>query len=275
MDLDFDSINAQLRDADPGEIVRWALSQGQPTIATTSFGKQCGGHAAPGQRGRQGSVPTVWVDTGYNLRDTYLVAERLMRELELNMHIYSPQMTSERRNAIMGGVPTIEDEELHAEFTRQVKLEPFDRALNELKPDIWLTGIRKEETEHRQGLDIVTLDGRGIIKVAPIFYWSDADVEAYMAQHELPTCRHYFDPTKVHDGGSAAYTRLLEFSLVCGEGRAPRCRGRREPIHGAWRQHPCRLRPVNGVRTLPPQPMHPISAGVLRGESLAPRNTPD
>ena len=31
------------------------------------------------------TVPVVWVDTGYNLRDTYLVAERLMRELELNM----------------------------------------------------------------------------------------------------------------------------------------------------------------------------------------------
>ena len=21
-----------------------------------------------------------------------------------------------------------------------------------------------------------------------------------MEQHQLPTCRHYFDPTKVHDG---------------------------------------------------------------------------
>ena len=199
MELDFDSINAQLRDAGPGEIVRWALSQGRPTISTTSFGKNAAVMLHLVSQVDK-SVPTIWVDTGYNLRDTYLVAEKLMRELELNMHIYSPSMTSERRNAIMGGVPTIEDEELHAEFTRQVKLEPFQRALNDLKPDIWLTGIRKEETEHRQGLDIVSMDGRGIIKVAPIFYWSEADVEAYMAEHQLPTCRHYFDPTKVHDG---------------------------------------------------------------------------
>jgi phosphoadenosine phosphosulfate reductase len=199
LDLDFDSINAQLRDADAADIVRWALSLGKPTINTTSFGRNAAAmlHLVSQQ---DTSIPTVWVDTGYNLRDTYLVAERLMRELDLNMHIYSPVMTAERRNAIMGGVPTIEDEAMHAEFTRQVKLEPFERALADLKPDIWLTGIRREETEHRQNLDVVTLDGRGIVKVAPIFYWTDADVAAYMARHDLPSCRHYFDPTKVHDG---------------------------------------------------------------------------
>lgn len=199
MVLDFDSINAQLRDAPPGDIVRWALSLNKPAINTTSFGRNAAVmlHLVSSI---DKSVPVVWVDTGYNLRDTYLVSERLIRDLDLYMHIYSPQMTSERRNAIMGGVPTIEDEALHEEFTRQVKLEPFERALAELKPEVWLTGIRREETEHRQNLDVVTLDGRGIIKVAPIFYWSEAEVEAYMQKHALPTCRHYFDPTKVHDG---------------------------------------------------------------------------
>ena len=199
MDLDFDSINAQLRDADPGEVVRWALSLGKRTINTTSFGRNAAVMLHLVSQVDK-SVPVVWVDTGYNLRDTYLVAERLIRDLDLNMHIYSPEVTSERRNAIMGGVPTIQDEALHEEFTRQVKLEPFARALGDLNPEVWLTGIRKEETEHRQGLDIVSMDARGIVKVAPIFYWSEEDVEAYMNAHQLPSCRHYFDPTKVHDG---------------------------------------------------------------------------
>jgi phosphoadenosine phosphosulfate reductase len=100
----------------------------------------------------------------------------------------------------MGGIPTPDEEERHAEFTRQVKLEPFEKALAELKPEIWLTGIRREETDHRKTLDVVSEDGRGIIKVAPIFYWSDDDIENYMTEHELPTCKHYFDPTKAWDG---------------------------------------------------------------------------
>lgn len=199
MDLDLDRVNASLRDASPAEIVRWALAQGKRTIATTSMGRNAAVmlHLVAAE---DKSLPTIWVDTGYNLRDTYVVAERLIRDLELDMHVYSPEMTSERRNAIMGGIPTVDEEERHQEFTRQVKLEPFARALAEFQPEIWLTGIRREETEHRKSLDIVSMDNRGILKVAPIFYWSEDQVEDYMEQHQLPTCRHYFDPTKVHDG---------------------------------------------------------------------------
>jgi phosphoadenosine phosphosulfate reductase len=199
VDLDLDKVNAELRDASPAAIVRWALAQGKRTIATTSMGRNAALmlHLVASE---DKSVPTIWVDTGYNLRDTYVVAERLIRDLELDMHVYSPQMTSERRNALMGGIPTVDEEERHQEFTRQVKLEPFARALGEFQPEIWLTGIRRDETEHRKSLDIVSLDNRGILKVAPVFYWSEDDVDDYMEQHELLTCRHYFDPTKVHDG---------------------------------------------------------------------------
>jgi phosphoadenosine phosphosulfate reductase len=199
VELDLDSVNATLRQADAQAIVRWALDLGRPTIATTSMGRNAAVMLHLVQQ-IDSSVPTIWVDTGYNLRDTYVVAERLIRDLALNIHVYSPQMTSERRNAIMGGIPTVDEAERHQEFTRQVKLEPFERALRDFKPEVWLTGIRQEETEHRQTLDIVSLDSRGIIKVAPLFYWSEDDVEAYMTKHGLPSCRHYFDPTKVHDG---------------------------------------------------------------------------
>ena len=167
LELDIQEANDKLRHAAPAEVVRWALDLDVPTIATTSMGRNAAvmlhlvSQVNP-------DLPTIWVDTGYNLRDTYIVAERLIKHLQLNIHVYSPLMTSERRNAIMGGIPTVDEEERHEEFTRQVKLEP--------------------------------LDNRGIIKVAPIFYWSDDEVEAYMEAHQLPTCRHYFDPTKVSDG---------------------------------------------------------------------------
>jgi phosphoadenosine phosphosulfate reductase len=199
MELDLDSVNASLRDASGIEVVQWALGLGGKTIATTSMGRNAAVMLHLVSQVDK-SLPTIWVDTGYNLRDTYVVAERLIRDLQVNIEVYSPQMTSERRNSIMGGIPTVDEEERHQDFTRQVKLEPFARALDDYQPEIWLTGIRREETEHRKGLDIVSMDNRGIIKVAPIFYWSEDQVEDYMEQFELPSCKHYFDPTKVHDG---------------------------------------------------------------------------
>lgn len=199
MELDLHDINASLRNASAARIVQWALGLGKKTIATTSFGRNAAVMLHVVSEIDR-SVPTIWVDTGYNLRDTYVVAERLMRDLDLNMHVYSPQMTSERRNAIMGGIPTVDEEVRHQQFTEQVKLQPFARALEDFSPEIWLTGIRREETEHRKSLDIVSADSRGIIKVAPMFYWSEDDVAAYMARFSLPSCKHYFDPTKVLDG---------------------------------------------------------------------------
>lgn len=197
--MDLNAVNQSLRNASPSEIIRWAVAQNKKIISTTSFGKNAAVMLHMAQAEAPG-LPVIWVDTGYNLRDTYVVAERLIKSLDLNMQIFSPQMTSERRNSIMGGIPTIEDIEQHEEFTRQVKLEPFNRAVEALQPEIWLTGIRQQETDHRKTLDIVSIDGRGIVKVAPIFYWDDDQVESYMNEHSLISCRHYFDPTKVHDG---------------------------------------------------------------------------
>ncbi len=198
-DLDLEAVNQQLAGASPAQIISWALGLAVPTVATTSFGKNAAAmlHALVDV---DPSVPVIWVDTGYNLRDTYIVAEKLIKRLALNIHVFSPEMTSERRNAIMGGIPTIEDEALHKDFTRQVKLDPFDRALSQFNPQVWLTGIRRDETEHRQSLDIVSWDGRGILKVAPFFEWSAEQLDSYMSEHELPSCRHYFDPTKVQEG---------------------------------------------------------------------------
>jgi phosphoadenosine phosphosulfate reductase len=197
MNLDLPKINADLRGRSAEEIVHWALGLGKPAFTSTSFSPNSAvmlhliSKIDP-------QVPIVWVDSGYNVPDAYQVAETLIERLNLNIHVYNPLMSAERRNALMGGIPHPDDNpELHTEFTRQVKLEPFQRALDELKPEVWLTGIRRDETEFRKSLDILSVDNRGLLRVAPLFYWSEQDVADYMRAHNLPTCQHYFDPTKV------------------------------------------------------------------------------
>lgn len=200
MSLDLDALNKQLRDKSPQEIVQWAAGLGKRVIATTSFAPNAAAmlHIITSV---EPDIPVVWIDSGYNVPDAYRTAEVIMDRLKPNMQIYIPQITAERRNAIMGGIPHPDDDpEVHEEFTRQVKLEPFDKALQDLQPEVWISGIRREETDFRKTLDILSWDNRGILKVAPIFYWSEQQVQDYMDEHDLPSCRHYFDPTKVEDG---------------------------------------------------------------------------
>ncbi|MCK5881820.1 MAG: phosphoadenosine phosphosulfate reductase family protein [Sinobacterium sp.] len=195
-ELDLAALNAELRDKTPQEIIQWALSLNKKSIMTTSFGFNSAvslhmiSRLAP-------TTPVVWIDSGYNVKDAYLVADKLTDDLGLNLQVFNPLISAERRNALMGGIPTIDDEHFD-EFTRQVKLEPFARALESLQPEIWITGIQRNETEYRKNLDILSIDDRGILKVAPIFHWDENQVDSYMAQYKLPNCKHYFDPTKVH-----------------------------------------------------------------------------
>ena len=200
MNMDLEKLNQQLKDLDPVEIVRWATGLDKPVIATTSFAPNAAAMLHVITQADD-TIPVVWVDSGYNVPDTYRVAEVIIDKLKPNMQIYIPQWTAERRNAIMGGIPHPDDDpEVHEEFTRQVKLEPFQKALDDLQPEVWVSGIRREETEFRKGLDILSIDNRGILKVAPFFYWSEEQVQDYMDTNALPSCRHYFDPTKVEDG---------------------------------------------------------------------------
>lgn len=195
MDVDLEQANAELENKHPREIVEWAIGLGGKAIVTTNFGPYeavilhlCV-QAKP-------DIPVVWVDSGYGTRKTYLFAEKLIADLNLHMHVYNPLMSAARRDALMG-IPDVDDPR-HEEFTEQVKLEPFRRAMDEMKPDVWFTAIRRDQTAFRKGLDVLSQDRPGgVIKVAPVLNWTEADMQAYLDEHGLPNETNYYDPTKV------------------------------------------------------------------------------
>lgn len=195
--IDLKAVNAELNKKTPQEIIQWALSLAKKTIVTTNFGP----HEAAilnMVNEQAADMPVICVDHGYNTDATYRFAESVIQRLSLNMHYYTPLVTAKRREIIYGGFPSIDDEQAHDDFTREVKLEPFSRAMSEFKPEVWLTAIRKEQTPFRDSLDIVTQDiTTGVIKVAPLFYWTELDLEEYLVENDLPMEDDYFDPTKV------------------------------------------------------------------------------
>lgn len=193
---DFDRVNAELGE-DPERLTAWALSLGQRAIVSTSFGPFAAVtlHLATRQ---QPDIPVVWIDAGYGTAAMYRFADELVGRLGLNLKIYRPRRSRAHREAADGPLPLLGDPR-HQGFTREVKLEPFDRALHELGAQIWITGIRAEETAERAATQPVTLGRDGVIKVAPVLHWAARQMNDYLKRHGLPNNFDYFDPTKVDD----------------------------------------------------------------------------
>ncbi len=192
--------NAELRQKSPLEIVRWAIAQaGNRAIVSTNFRPYEAAilHLAVQA---QPDIPVLWVDHGYNRPATYKHAEELRARLKLNLKPFLPRMTAAHRDAIHGVIPTTEDEAGLKKFSAVMKLEPFQRGMKELAPTVWITALRKVQNPNRAELDIVSHDGNfGALKVSPLFYHTDADLDAYLAQHQLPNEWDYFDPAKADE----------------------------------------------------------------------------
>ena len=194
--------NADLRNQSPLDIVKWAIAQAKGrAIVSTNFRPYEAVilHLATQA---QADIPVLWADHGYNRPATYKHAEQLKKLLKLNIKAFVPKMTAMHYDAIHGGAPAPapENEERIKEFSAVMKLEPFARGMKELAPTLWLTALRKIQNPNRAGLDIVVADGNfNTLKVSPVFYWSDADMEDYLKQHHLPNEWDYFDPAKADE----------------------------------------------------------------------------
>lgn len=194
--MKLEQINKELKDKSPKEIINWAISISEKPIITTNF-RPYEVAILQAVSEVQKNIKVIWCDTGYNTPQTYKHAEEIIKKLQLNVQLYVPKQTVAHRNIVLG-VPSIEDPK-HAVFTQQVKLEPFARAMQEHKPDVWFTNLRKGQTAFRDGIDIVSKSKDGIVKVSPFYNWTDTDLDAYLAKLNLPNEFTYFDPTKVEN----------------------------------------------------------------------------
>jgi len=194
---DLQEANQRLETASPADILQWGHEvSGGRIIISTNFRpfEAVLLHMAVQQIP---DIPVLWVDHGYNTPSTYRCAEACREQLNLNVHLYIPARTAAHRDTVLGGIPTLDDEETHDLFTEEVKLEPFRRGMAELKPVVWLTALRKVQNPNRETMDIASLTPDGVIKLCPVLSWTDEEMQAYIDEHNLPHEVNYYDPTKV------------------------------------------------------------------------------
>ena len=185
--------NANLRYESPEEVIKFVCDIAERPIVTTSFGPLSASLLNACVLIKPG-IQVIWCDTGYNTEATYQHLEILSQKLQLNLDIFAPKFTTAFLDHTLGR-PDV-DSIYHDQFSEKVKLEPFRRALEKHRPDVWLTNLRKEQTEHRKNLDILSFSKDGILKVSPFYYYSDAQIIQYLKMNDLPMQLDYNDPVK-------------------------------------------------------------------------------
>lgn len=185
LNLDLETINQQLDNAQAEKVITWAAETfGDGLVMSTSFGIQAAvmlhlvTQIVP-------DIPVIWVDTGYLPAETYQFAQELSDRLKLNLKVYQSSMSPARMEALYGRLWANQDVESLNRYDKIRKVEPMQRALQELKATAWLAGLRSDQTNHRQTLQRVGQQGDRY-KILPILYWSSKDIYEYLTTHDLP-----------------------------------------------------------------------------------------
>jgi len=173
-------VDARLASASAAHIADWAVAtfgarlivaaSMQDTILPHLFGTRLAG------------VDTLFLETGYHFKETLATRDEAARSLPITVVNALPRRTVAEQDAEFG--PQLHDRNPGLCCAMR-KVEPLGRALNGY--DAWVTGLRRADAATRADAPVISWDAKhGLVKINPLALWSDAQVEAYQVEHDLP-----------------------------------------------------------------------------------------
>ncbi|HET6432347.1 MAG TPA: phosphoadenylyl-sulfate reductase [Dyella sp.] len=169
--------------AAPGRVA-WALRNVPgPLVMSSSFGAQSAVmlHMLTQQRP---DIPVVLIDTGYLFAETYQFVDALTERLKLNLKVYRPDIGTGWMEARHGKLWEQGEEGLRR-YNQLRKVEPMQRALDELGATGWFTGLRRVQSRSREQIPFIQRRNERW-KFHPLADWRDRDVGHYLQQQGLP-----------------------------------------------------------------------------------------
>lgn len=166
------------------ERVEWALETlpGEH-IVSSSFGAQSAVmlHLLTQQKP---DIPVVVIDTGYLFKETYRFIDQLTERLSLNLKVFDSPVSPAWQEARHGRRWEQGRAGISA-YNRDNKVQPMERALDELDVGTWFAGLRRSQSSSRAETAFIDTSGERW-KVHPVADWSDRDVYKYLKRNDLP-----------------------------------------------------------------------------------------
>lgn len=132
------------------------------------------------------SIRVFTLDTGRIFPETYSVLNSTRERYHREIEVYFPATEKVQELVTKKGASSFyESLENRKECCFIRKVEPLNRALEGVQ--VWITGLRAEHSESREGLEIVEWDeSRGLIKLNPLIYWTLDEVKEEIKKHNIP-----------------------------------------------------------------------------------------
>lgn len=183
-DFDLAEVNAALAKATPQARVLWALEHLPAVhVVSSSFGVQAAVMLHLMTQARP-KIPVVLIDTGYLFPETYQFIETLSARLSLNLQIARSDISPAWQEVKYGQLWRQGAEGIRT-YNRMNKVEPMERMLNDLGARTWFSGVRRAQSESRQGRQIIEAQGARM-RVHPLVDWTNRDIHAYLKANDLP-----------------------------------------------------------------------------------------
>ena len=162
------------------KIIEWAAGTfGEKFCVTSSFADAVLAHVAsrvvPG-------IEVVFLDTGLHFPETLRVRDQVTRSIPVTVRSVQPPQTVGQQDGEFG--PRLFSRDPDACCAMR-KVKPLEDALAGY--DAWAAGLRRDESPTRARTPVVHWEyARSKVKVNPLAAWTESDVDAYIARHNVP-----------------------------------------------------------------------------------------
>ncbi|MDA3892102.1 MAG: phosphoadenylyl-sulfate reductase [Salinivirgaceae bacterium] len=132
------------------------------------------------------NIDVVTLDTGRLFKETYKVYSQTLDNYKKPIKTYFPQNEAvEKMVSAKGPYSFYNSIDNRKECCTIRKVELLNRALDGV--ELWITGIRAEQSQNREGMTFFELDeSRQIIKYNPLLHFSFEEVKKYVKENHVP-----------------------------------------------------------------------------------------
>lgn len=180
-DLDLPDLNKRFEHLSAPEILRWVWEIfGSQAAASSSFQTQSVpllhliSQMCP-------TMPIIFLDTGFHFPETLHFRDELQERFKLNIVNMRPVIERDELATRYGVSLPQHDPDLCCYIH---KVEPMQRTLAGFQA--WVSGTRRDQTEHRQQQAMLERLPDGLLKIQPMLNWTKNEINAYIEQYDLP-----------------------------------------------------------------------------------------